>query len=140
MYYKKIVPIQVLNLYASEFITRIPLNSVGGDFSSRKFEIEFYDDENHPLLSRKGIISGLPVNKLLIENVNPYTFDYDSQDAREMFDIQDKIIFNEIKEICGLSYYDDTYEIKIDREFSYTTYFDAVKSEDGVKTLPLALN
>lgn len=135
MYYKQIYPIQVLNLYASEFIGEFPL--VLGDFSSRKFEIEFYDEDRHPLLSRKGIISGLPVNTKLVENVNPHTFDYNSQDAREMFDAQDKIIFDEIKEICGLTYYDDTFETKYNRVFSYRTYFNAVKPEHIGKSFPL---
>ena len=126
MYYKQILPIQVLNLCASEFIGEFPL--VSGDFSSRQFEIEFYDNEGHPLLSRKGKISGLPVNSKLVENI-PHTFDYNSQEAREMFDAQDKVIFDEIKELCGLTYYDDTFEKKDDRVFSYITYFNAVKPE-----------
>ena len=120
MYYKKIVPTQVLNLYATEFIGEFPL--ILGDFSSRKFEIEFYDDEGHPLLSRKGEIYGLPVDTKLIENTNPHTFDYNSEDALKMFDVQDKIIFDEIKKLCGLSYYDDNFEIKNDKTFSYRTY------------------
>ena len=94
MYFKQIHPIQVLNLFASEFIGEFPV--ILGDFSSRQFEIEFYDNEGHPLFSRKGIISDLPVNKILVDNVNPHTFNYNSQDAREMFDAQDKIIFDKI--------------------------------------------
>lgn len=47
------------------------------DFSTRLFEIEFYDDKGNPLLSYQGEITGLPVNASLIENVNPHTFKYD---------------------------------------------------------------
>lgn len=119
MYYKKIHPIQVLNLYASEFIGVFPI--ILKDFTSRQFEIEFYDNEGHPLLSRKGIISGLPVNTKLIENINPHTFDYNSQDAKEMFNLQDKIMFDEIKKLFGLTYYDETFEHKYDRSFSHIT-------------------
>lgn len=135
MYYKQIYPIQVLNLYATEFIGEFSI--VLGDFSSRRFEIEFYDNEGHPLLSRKGIISGLPVNTKLVENVNPHTFDYNSQDSQKMFDAQDKIIFDEIKKICGLTYYDDTFETKYNREFSYIKHLNAVKPEHIGKTFPL---
>lgn len=122
MHFKQIHPIQVLNLFASEFIGEFPV--ILGDFSSRQFEIEFYDNEGHPLFSRKGIISDLPVNKILVDNVNPHTFNYNSQDAREMFDAQDKIIFDKIKELSGLTYYDDTFETKCDRDFSYRTYIN----------------
>ena len=128
MYYKQIRPIQVLNLYANEFIGEFPL--ILGNFSSRQFEIEFYDNQGQPLLSRKGIISGLPVNSNIVENVNPHVFDYNSQDAREMFDNQDKIIFEKIKEMFGLSYYDNNYEIKKDRIFSYITYVELGKTQD----------
>lgn len=122
MYYKKIVPIQVLNLYATEFVGEFPL--VSRDGTSRLFEIEFYDHEGQPLISRKGKISGLPVNAKLVENINTHAFDYNSQEAREMFEAQDKIIFDKIKEICGLTYYDDFYEIN-NRTFSYRTYINA---------------
>lgn len=135
MFYKKIVPIQVLNLYATEFIGEFSL--VLGDFSSRQFEIEFYDNDGHPLLSRKGKISGLPVNTKLTENINPHAFDYKSQDAIKMFDLQNKIIFDEIKEMYGLTFFDDTFEIKNDRVFSYITYFDAIKPENIGKIFPL---
>jgi hypothetical protein len=61
----------------------------------------------------------LPINKKLI--CSP-TFDYSSPDAKEMFDAQDKIIFEEIKNVLGLTYYDDTYEINPNRTFSYIIY------------------
>jgi hypothetical protein len=135
MYYKKIVPIQILNIYASEFIGEFSFTL--GDFSSRQFEIEFYDNEGNPLLLRKGNIFGLPINTNLTQNINPHTFDYNSQDAKKMFDIQDKIIFDKIKDIFGLTYYDDTFEKKDNRVFSYKTYFNAVKPENINKSYPL---
>jgi hypothetical protein len=120
MYYKKIVPTQVLNLQATEFICEISF--ISDDFSSRKFEIEFYDKNKQPLLSRKGEISGLPVNTKLAENANPHTFDYSSEDAQSMLKEQDKRIFDEIKRHFGLTYYDDTFETNVDRAFSYRRY------------------
>ncbi len=60
MFYKKILPILVLNQYATEFICEFSL--ISGKLSSRKFEIEFYDKDGHPLLSHKGEISGLPMD------------------------------------------------------------------------------
>lgn len=120
MYYKKIVPIQVLNLYATEFMGIFPLTK---DCSVRLFEIEFYNEEGHPLLSRKGKISGLPINEKLVENLGDKLFtDNMCQEAREMFDAQNKIIMDEIKKIYGLTYYDDTFERNDKKDFSYTTY------------------
>ena len=117
MYEKKIVPVQVLNQFATEFIGEFCL--IKGKFRTRTFEIEFYDKYGCPLLSRKGDITGLPINEKLI--CLP-TFDYSSPDAKEMFDAQDKIIFEEIKNVLGLTYYDDTYEINPKRTFSYIIY------------------
>jgi len=131
MFYKKILPKQVLNLYATEFICEFSL--ILGDFSSRKFEIEFYDEQGNPLLSRKGVISGLPINMKLIENINPHN--YSSQDAIEMFDAQEKIIFDEIKNTFELTYYDDTFE-RINKKFSYITYFN-INSDNIGKLIPL---
>jgi hypothetical protein len=128
MYVKKIHPIQVLNKYATEFIGIFPVTVK--DFGTRQFEIEFYDKDGNPLLSRKYTISGLPVNHKLVENVDPHTFNYTSPEAIEMYDAQDKILFDEIKKGYGLTYYDDTYEKNVERSFSYTRYFNAVNSED----------
>ncbi len=120
MYYKKIVPAQVLNCLATEFICE--LSVISGDFSSRKFEIEFYDENKQPLLCRKGEISGLPVNTKLVENANPHTFDYSSPEAQSMFEEQDKLIFDEFKKMFGLTYYDDTFETNVERKFCYRKY------------------
>jgi hypothetical protein len=117
MYEKKIVPVQVLNQFATEFIGEFVL--IKGKFCTRRIDIEFYDKYGCPLLSRRFEISGLPVNENLI--CSP-TFDYSSSDAKEMFDAQDKLIFEEIKNILGLTYYDDTYEINPKRTFSYIIY------------------
>jgi hypothetical protein len=117
MYYKKILPAQVLELQATEFICSLPV--MLGNLSSRKFEIEFYDKDGHPLLSRKGEISGLPINTKLMESFNPNTFDYSSLEAQKMFDEQDKIIFDELKRMFELKYYDETFEKNVKRNFSY---------------------
>lgn len=121
MYCKQIVPIQVLKNQATSFICELPL--ILGDFSSRQFEIEFYDENRQPLLSRKGTISGLPINTTLVENVDPHTFDYSSPDAEKMFDEQDKFIFEHFKQLFGLTYYDDTFTKNAEYAFSYRTYF-----------------
>lgn len=134
MYYKKIFPIQVLNSEATEFICRLPL--ILGKFSSREFEIEFYDKDGRPLLSRKGVITELPINTTLVENVNPHTFDYSSQEAQTMFDEQDKLIFEEFKRLFGLTYYDDTFE-SVKREFSYTIFINPGGELNVCKPIPL---
>ena len=59
-----------------------------GDLSSTNFEVEFYDNSVHLLLSRKGYISRLPVNIKLIESDGQYTFDYTFSDAKEMTNTQ----------------------------------------------------
>ena len=120
MFYKKIVPIQILNLYAMEIICEFFID----DFSSISVEIEFYDDESHSLLSRKLKVSGLPVDEELIKGKNLNNFNYTSDRATEMFNKQNKIIFDEIKVFFGLSYYDDNYEIDNKRKFSYIEYLN----------------
>lgn len=135
MYYKKIFPAQVLNLYATEYICELPLTN---NVRSRKFEIEFYDKDGHPLLSRKGEISGLPIDNNLVEYVDQHNaFDYSSPEAQKMFDEQDEYIFNEIKRMFGLTYYDDTYETNINREFSYLKYVSPGAELNIWKPIPL---
>ena len=111
-----------------------------GDFTSRKFEIEFYNSEGQPLLSRKGNVNGLPVNEKLVESVNSHSFDYTSKEAIEMFEEQDKIIFNEIKKICELTYYNDIYEINTKRSFSYQILLNAGKTENIGKSFLISCN
>lgn len=107
-----------------------------GKFSSRQFEIEFYDKDGHPLLSRKGVITDLPINTTLVENVNPHTFNYSSQEAQTMFDEQDKLIFDIIKQMFGLTYYDETFE-SVNREFSYTIFINPNVELNVCKPIPL---
>jgi hypothetical protein len=125
MYLKKISPKPVLELHATEFICE--LSSYLDNFSRRAFEIEFYDKDGHPLLSRKGKITGLPINTKFVENLDPDTLYlnidalYSSSEVKIMFAEQEKLIFDEIKKRFGLTYYDDTFEIIDDRTFSYRT-------------------
>ncbi len=117
MYSKEIVPIQILNAYATEFICELPL--VFGDFSKRQFEIEFYDKYGHALLMQHGEICGLPVNDKLVGNVmNPYNFNYKSPEAEAMFIEQDKFIIDRFRTQFGLTYYDDTYKTRCYRRFN----------------------
>ena len=135
MYVKKIVPIQISNGYAIEFIATLPI--VLGNFAVRHFRIEFHDKDGNPLLQHEGEVSGLPFNEKLVENVNPHTFDYCSPEATQMFDAQDKIVLDEIKKQFGLTYYDDTFTIDNTRDFSYTTYVNLTNEEDIGKIHPL---
>lgn len=135
MYRKKIVPVQVLNDQATEFICE--LSFISDNFTSRKFEIEFYSENNRPLLSREGTISGLPVNAKLIENDNSHTFDYSSHGAQLMFEEQDKLIFEHIKRVCGLEYYDDTFEKDVEYTFSYERFFSEEGKFSIVKPFPV---
>ncbi len=133
MYYKKIIPSR--ELQATEFICMLPL--ILGNFSSRKFEIEFYDKDGQPLLSREGEISGLPINTKLVKNVNPHTFDYSSPEAKTMFDEQDKFIFDEFKRMFGLTYYDDTFETNFKRNFSYIKFVSPGGKQNVWKHIPV---
>ena len=101
MYYKKIVPIQILNMYATEFMCEFFL--VPKDLSSRKFHIVFCNEDGMEILSRNGTmtISGLHVPTTLVEN----TFDYHSHNK------PDKRMFDAFISMYGLQYYDDTYKI-----------------------------
>jgi hypothetical protein len=119
MFYKKIVPIKILNSFALYFICEFFID----DLNSSTIEIEFYDDEGHPLLSRKINVSELPVDEELIEGKNIHNFNYSGDREQEMFNKQNKIIFDKIKTLFGLSYYDDNYEIENEKKFSYIQYF-----------------
>ena len=124
MFEKKIVPIGVLNDVATEFIAEFTL--VAKNPATRMFEIEFYNNNGNPLLSRRGEVTGLPVNT----NISVPISDYSSAEVQEMIDAQDKIIFAEIQRVLGLTYYDDTFTINPERDFSYRIYI-TLKNNGG---------
>lgn len=124
MFIKQIVPIQILNQYANMILVSkeyslYPSNSEKQsliNFSSAKIEIEFYDKNKKPIHNCKFIIDELPVdNNIRLINDSDFT----SPDAKIMFNVQNKKIFDEIKEKYGLIYNDDTYEIDQKMVFSY---------------------
>jgi hypothetical protein len=78
------------------------------NYSSAEIKLEFYDKNKKPIHNCKFIIDELHVdNNIRLINDSDFT----SPDAKIMFDVQHKKIFDEIKEKYGLTYYDDTYEI-----------------------------
>lgn len=132
MFVKTITPINILNSFATEFIAQFPI--INNRWDSRRFEIEFYDKDKNPVCSRKGEITGLPVNANLTITSNS---DFDSPEIKEMFDMQDKAIFEEIKNLFGLSYDDDSFEVNDEIHFSYTRLTNVVNPDEIGKWIPL---
>ena len=116
MFEKQIVPIPVLNDFATEFIGEFVI--MANDSASRMIEIEFYNKDGFPLLSRRGKVTGLPVNADILQPIE----DYMSVEVQDMFSAQNIIIFDEIQRALGLTYYDETFQIKPERIFSYRTF------------------
>lgn len=54
-----------------------------------------------------------------------------------MFNEQDKYIFDEFKQLFGLTYYDDKFEITNKRIFSYMTYFTLGEETNVWKPIPM---
>ncbi len=129
VYVKKIHPVEISNKIATEIITEFPI--VNNKWDTRMFEIEFYDKDGNPISSYKGESTGLPADKNLVLKTND---DFNSPSVKEMFDTQDKLIFDEIKQMFGLTYYDDTYTVDGNRKFSYITMLPDNKIRDGLTT------
>jgi len=54
-------------------------------------------------------MKGLPVNSNINDEID-IGGNYNLPFMKDMFNAQAKIVFDEIKQICGLTYYDDTWE------------------------------
>lgn len=129
MFIKLIIPIKILNRYVNMmiFTKEYSLYSLNSEkqglinFNSAKIKIEFYDENKKPIHNCEFIIDDLPVDK----NINLISdSNFTSPDAKIMFELQNKKIFDVIKEKFGLTYYDDTFEIDEKMVFSYIQFND----------------
>lgn len=127
MFIKQIAPLQILNqsvnvmIFTTEYSLYPSYSEKHGliNFTEVKVEIEFYDENKKPIHKCELTIDELPVNN----NISLISdSDFTTPDAKKMFNVQHKKIFDKIKEKYELTYYDDTYEIDEKMVFSYVLF------------------
>lgn len=107
MYIKTFNPIQILTNISNVMLVEI-LNEKYNDFTSARVEIEFYDVNKTPIDKCTFVMKDLPVNSNINYDID-IGGDYNLQFLKDMFNTQAKIVFDEIKQRYGLTYYDDTW-------------------------------